>query len=548
MSLNIAKSNKKRVVIVGGGFGGLKLANKLKKSGFQVVLIDKNNYHQFPPLIYQVASPGMEPTSISFPFRKIFQHRKDFYFRMAEVRAIFPEKNMIQTSIGKAEYDYLVLAAGTTTNYFGNKHIEEEAMPMKNVSEAMGLRNALLANLERALTCSTKQEQQELLNIVIVGGGATGIEVAGILSEMKKFVLPNDYPDMPSSLMHIYLIEAGPRLLAGMSEESSAHAEQFLREMGVNILLNKRVVDYRDHKVVLEDGTEIATRTFIWVSGVTGVTIGNLDASLIGRGGRIKVDSFNRVEGMNNVFAIGDQCIQLADENYPNGHPQLAQVAIQQGELLAKNLIRMEKGQEMKPFHYRNLGSMATVGRNRAVAEFSKVKMQELRKIYRDGISIRDSFMQSEKFELTNQNEWEDFNIKLTKAMTVSYEQLLKDYLDSPSESYEQEYPEFPLIKRYLKESEMNTLRWNREKMLKAVEDKKQVDKVFLAIYQPGFISNQELKGKLKDEFGRLGIKLSPKATLIENCTLYNVEKASRKIDGKTVSGYELGKMVFTFE
>ena len=240
----------------------------------------------------------------------------------------------------------------------------------------MGLRNALLANLERALTCSTKQEQQELLNIVIVGGGATGIEVAGILSEMKRFVLPNDYPDMPSSLMNIYLIEAGPRLLAGMSEDSSAHAEKFLREMGVNILLNKRVTDYRDHKVILEDGTEIATRTFIWVSGVTGVTIGNMDASLIGRGGRIKVDSFNRVEGMNNVFAIGDQCIQSSDENYPNGHPQLAQVAIQQGELLAKNLIRLEKGQEMKPFHYRNLGSMATVGRNRAVAEFSKVKMQ----------------------------------------------------------------------------------------------------------------------------------------------------------------------------
>ena len=178
----------------------------------------------------------------------------------------------------------------------------------------------------------------------------------------------------------------------------------------------------------------------------------------------------------------------------------------------------------------------------------SFIYKQELRKTYKDGISIRDSFMQSEKFELTNQNEWEDFNIKLAKAMTVSYEQLLKDYLDSPSESYEQEYPEFPLIKRYLKESEMNTLRWNREKMLKAVEDKKQVDKVFLAIYQPGFISNKDLKSKLKDEFGRLGIKLSPKATLIENCTLYSVEKASRKIDGKTVSGYELGKMIFTFE
>ena len=376
MSLNIAKTDKKRVVIAGGGFGGLKLADKLKKSGFQVVLIDKNNYHQFPPLIYQVASAGMEPTSISFPFRKIFQRRKDFYFRMAEVRAIFPEKNMIQTSIGKVEYDYLVLAAGTTTNFFGNKRIEEEAMPMKNVSEAMGLRNALLANLERALTCSTRQEQQELLNIVIVGGGATGIEVAGILSEMKRFILPNDYPDISVSLMHIHLIEAGTRLLAGMSEDSSAHVEKYLRKMGVNILLNKRVIDYRDHKVILDDGSEIATRTFIWVRGVVGVTIGNMDASQIGRGGRIKVDAFNRVEGMDNVFAIGDLCIQSSDKNYPNGHPQLAQVAIQQGELLAKNLKRLQKGQEMQPFHYRNLGSMATVGRNRAVAEFSKVKIQ----------------------------------------------------------------------------------------------------------------------------------------------------------------------------
>ena len=375
MSLNIAKTDKKRVVIVGGGFGGLKLANKLKKSGFQIILIDKNNYHQFPPLIYQVASSGMEPSSICFPFRKIFQKRKDFYYRMAEVRAIFPEKNLIQTSIGKVEYDYLVLAAGTTSNFFGNAHIEEEAMPMKNVSEAMGLRNALLANLERALTCATKQEQQELLNIVIVGGGATGVEVAGVISEMKRFVLPTDYPDLPKSLMHVYLIEAGPRLLAGMSEESSAQVEKFLHDMGVNILLNKKVVDYKDHKVLLEDGSGIATRSFIWVSGVRGVTIGNMPKESIGRGGRIKVDAYNRVEGMENVFAIGDQCIQTTDKGYPNGHPQLAQVAIQQGALLASNLIRLNKGKKMQPFHYNNLGAMATVGRNRAVAEFSSMKL-----------------------------------------------------------------------------------------------------------------------------------------------------------------------------
>ena len=375
MSFNLPKTDKKRVVIVGGGFGGLKLANKLRNSDFQVVLIDRNNYHQFPPLIYQIASAGIEPSSISFPFRKIFQKRKNFFYRMAEVRSIFPEHKIIQTSIGKVSYDYLVLAAGATTNFFGNKNVEAEAMPMKNVSEAMGLRNALLGNFERALTCATDTARQELRNAVIVGGGATGVEIAGALSEMKNYVLPKDYPDLPTSLMHIYLIEAGQRLLPALSEESSAKVEQYLRTMGVNVLLGKMVTDYQNHTVMLKDGSSIATRTFIWVSGVMAQPVGNLDEKHLGRGRRIVVNAFNQVEGLDGVFSIGDQCIMPeGDANWPGGHPQLAQVAIQQGNLLAKNLKRLAEGKERKPFHYRNLGTMATVGRNRAVAEFSKMK------------------------------------------------------------------------------------------------------------------------------------------------------------------------------
>lgn len=375
MSFNLPKSDKKRVVIVGGGFGGLKLANKLRGSNYQVVLIDRNNYHQFPPLIYQIASAGIEPSSISFPFRKIFQKRRDFFFRMAEVRSIFPEQKIIQTSIGKVNYDYLVLAAGATTNYFGNQNVASEAMPMKNVSEAMGLRNALLDNFERALTCATDTERQELLNIVIVGGGATGVEIAGALSEMKNYVLPKDYPDLRTSLMHIYLIEAGPRLLPAMSEESSEKVEKYLRTMGVNVLLNKMVTDFKDHHVQLKDGSSIATRTFIWVSGVAAQPVGNLDPKHLGRGRRIIVDEFNRVSGLDGVFAIGDQCIMPeGDPAWNGGHPQLAQVAIQQGSLLAKNLRRLDAGKELKGFKYKNLGCMATVGRNRAVTEFSKMK------------------------------------------------------------------------------------------------------------------------------------------------------------------------------
>lgn len=380
MSINIQRNQKKRVVIVGGGLGGLRLAEDLYGSGMQVVLIDKNNFHQFPPLIYQIASAGIDPSSISFPFRQIFRKRKDFYFRMAEARMVDTEKKILQTSIGKIDYDYLVLAAGATTNFFGNKNIEEWAIPMKTVPEAMGLRNALLSNFERALTCATEEERQELLNVVIVGGGATGVEIAGALSEMKRYVIPYDYPDMDSSLMHIYLIEAGDRLLAGMSQDSSKKAYDFLKSMGVDIQFGKMVTDYRDHKVIMKDGTEISTRTFLWVSGIRANAMPGISEDHLGRGFRFKVDQFNRIPGLNDVFAIGDQCLQTTDPAYPNGHPQVAQVAIQQAKNLAKNIKRINEGHaddnSLTPFKYNNLGSMATIGRNKAVVEIGKFHSQ----------------------------------------------------------------------------------------------------------------------------------------------------------------------------
>lgn len=380
MSINIQRNQKKRVVIVGGGLGGLRLAEDLYGSGMQVVLTDKNNFHQFPPLIYQIASAGIDPSSISFPFRQIFRKRKDFYFRMAEARMVDTEKKILQTSIGKIDYDYLVLAAGATTNFFGNKNIEEWAIPMKTVPEAMGLRNALLSNFERALTCATEEERQELLNVVIVGGGATGVEIAGALSEMKRYVIPYDYPDMDSSLMHIYLIEAGDRLLAGMSQDSSKKAYDFLKSMGVDIQFGKMVTDYRDHKVIMKDGTEIPTRTFLWVSGIRANAMPGISEDHLGRGFRFKVDQFNRIPGLNDVFAIGDQCLQTTDPAYPNGHPQVAQVAIQQAKNLAKNIKRINEGhaddKSLTPFKYNNLGSMATIGRNKAVVEIGKFHSQ----------------------------------------------------------------------------------------------------------------------------------------------------------------------------
>lgn len=374
MRANIKRNEQRRVVVVGGGLGGLKLVSSLRDTDFQVVLVDKNNYNQFPPLIYQVASAGLEPSNISFPFRRLFQGWKNFFFRMAEVQHIDTEEKAIKTSIGTIHYDDLVLAAGATTNFFGNKNIEASALPMKSVSESMRLRNTILQNLERAETEDNEARKQALMNIAIVGGGPSGVEIAGVLAEMKQTILPRDYPDLDTSCMHIYLINATPRLLGAMSERSSREAEKALKELGVEVMTNCMVTDYVDKELVLKDGQRISAETVIWVSGIKANNIDGISAESIGHAGRILVDRFNRVKGLKDVYAIGDQCIVEGDEAYPYGHPQLAQVAIQQAKTLAKNLIRQEKGETEQPFSYHNLGTMATIGRKKAVVEIGKLK------------------------------------------------------------------------------------------------------------------------------------------------------------------------------
>ena len=389
MSFNIPRVPAKRVVIVGGGFGGLKLCSALAHNpAFQVVLIDKNNFHQFPPLIYQVATAGLQVNSITFPFRKMFAglhtpvekwtlfgkktDANNVYFRMCELRAVYPKERYIQTSIGKLDYDYLVLATGTTTNYFGNKKIQDESMPMKTIDEAMGLRNALLETFERANTCATQEERVELLNIVIVGGGPTGVEIAGALAEMREHVLPKDYPSLDHKLMNIHLVQGVDRLLPGMSKTASAAALKYLQQMGVSVELNAIVTDYDDHQVKLKDGRTFKSQTIIWVCGVTGRRIKGMPESSYGPGNRFVVDNFNKVEGcgVDNIFAIGDIAL-MRTHAYPKGHPQMAQAAIQQGRNLAENFVRKEQGKPLKRFEYRNLGSMATIGRNKAVADIA---------------------------------------------------------------------------------------------------------------------------------------------------------------------------------
>ena len=297
MSFNIPKIPAKRVVVVGGGFGGLRLCRTLAKNpDFQVVLIDQNNFHQFPPLIYQIATAGLQVSSIAFPFRKMFDDCKNVYFRMCELRAVYPKERYIQTSIGKLDYDYLVIATGTTTNYFGNQRVQDESMPMKTISESMGLRNALLETFERANTCASAEERAELLNVVIVGGGPTGVEIAGALAEMREHVLPRDYPDLDTSLLKIHLVQGGRRLLPAMSETASAASLKYLTQMGVDVQLNAFVVDYDDHTVKLQDGRSFKSQTIIWVCGVTGVLMATQIAT--GEANNIRIRIYGEKGGL----------------------------------------------------------------------------------------------------------------------------------------------------------------------------------------------------------------------------------------------------------
>ncbi len=373
MKANIAETSQKRIVIVGGGFGGLQLARKLLKSDYQIVLIDKNNYHQFQPLFYQVATAGLEPSTISFPFRKIFQNKTNIHIRVAEVNAVRSVDNQLDTSIGVIDYDYLVIAIGADTNFFGNKKMMELAYPMKSVSEALGLRNAILQNYEDALSESDKEERKRLMNIVVVGGGATGVEIAGTLAEMKKSILPKDYPELDFKMMQVYLLEGSPKVLNVMSENASSKAEYYLKQLGVNVFLNSRVKDYDGENVFLENGKELPTKTLVWAAGVVGNKIQGLNAEVLTPSNRIKVDRNNRVEGCENIYAIGDIAC-MTEEKYPKGHPQVAQVAIQQAVALSKHFKNISTNKSSVGFSYKDLGSMATIGRNKAVADLPNIK------------------------------------------------------------------------------------------------------------------------------------------------------------------------------
>ncbi|MEN9609630.1 MAG: hypothetical protein RLZZ628_444 [Bacteroidota bacterium] len=380
MPLNIPDPTFERVVIVGGGFAGLTLARQLANTPYQVVLLDKNNYHQFQPLFYQVAMAGLEPSSIVFPFRKVFQKCDNVLFRVAEVTEILTAENALMTDKGRMKYNHLVIAVGADTNYYGNQKVAEYAIPMKSVAEALFLRNAILDDYEKALLCSDENERESLMDIVIVGGGPTGVEVAGALAEMRENVMPKEYKELNYKGIDIYLIQSGDILLKGMSDNAGIQAEKFLQKMGIIIHKNCLVTDYDGEIVTVKENTTqtistIRSKKVIWAAGIIGNALNGMPKTAYGAGRRLKINALHQVEGFDNIYALGDIAL-LCEGKFDKGHPQVAQVAIQMGKNLANNFKNRLKKKPEQPFAYRDMGSMATVGRHKAVVDLSFWKFQ----------------------------------------------------------------------------------------------------------------------------------------------------------------------------
>jgi len=370
-ALCLPRSSFPRLVVIGGGFAGLALIEKLKNQPIQVVLLDKNNYHQFQPLLYQVATSGLEPYNIAFPFRKQIINRNHTVFRYANVSHINKETKTVSTNQGKIKYDFLVIATGTKTNFFGNEEIAQKALGMKNILDSLNIRHQMLKNLESAALSCNEKERDMLTNFVIVGGGPAGVETAGALAEFKKYILPRDYPEYPAEIMKIYLVEGANRLLQDMSEHASKKALKYLMDLGVNIKLNEIVSRYDGEIVFMKSGSQITAKNLIWTAGVKGQFPKGIDKSKIVLGNRLKTNPYLQLDNTSNVFAIGDVGAVITEET-PKGHPQVAQVAIQQGKLTAKNIMNLINDKPLMAFKYKNKGSLATIGKHKAVADLGK--------------------------------------------------------------------------------------------------------------------------------------------------------------------------------
>ncbi|WP_281298988.1 NAD(P)/FAD-dependent oxidoreductase [Flavobacterium limnophilum] len=365
-----------QIVIIGGGFAGINLAKELANyKGIEVILVDKNNYNFFPPLIYQVATAFLEPSSISYPFRKFFAGKKNLQFRLGELQKVIPAENKIILNNGELHYDHLVFATGAETSYFGMENVKKNAIPMKTLNDAIEMRNTLLKNLEKAAITKDIRKRRALLTIVVAGGGPTGVEVSGMFAEMRKNILLKEYPELETSASNIYLVDGGDALLSPMSKQSQEDTLEAVTKLGVIVKLNTRVIDYKDDTVFFADGKTIQTKNLIWAAGVSAREFEGIPAESYGRGKRMATDAFNKVNATENIYAIGDTCIQLTDAAFPEGHPQVAQVAIQQGENLAENFKLMIQNKPLNPFKYNDKGSMAIIGKNKAVVDLPKPKM-----------------------------------------------------------------------------------------------------------------------------------------------------------------------------